>query len=164
MKSILLCGAFLMVGPAHASTVQLQDYVTTDALGGECIMEENLELSFGKASILPRTCVPDPCAEISEDDFIYGILGRDAGYLAYDAFLRKQDAACPVPVSRARFTDQDLLLAVFNGSTIPDPVNPPSAVPLPSAGWALLAALLLLGSTPLVFGRTKSEARSAMRT
>lgn len=133
---------FLFGTAANAAT--LQD-TTSDAFGS-CVTEEFLDSpgAFSKYSKMPRTCIPDACAEISAQEYFYEIVGRGGPPLHYDAFLRKQDKECPTDTPRARYTDEEVLEFVFGGGTVPPrkEVEPPNPVPIPATIYLLIGGFL----------------------
>jgi len=142
----LLSASFFFVAlalPAVAATTGADEYIETDVLGYTCVQEDNLEAAMqagGKGIRLPQTCVIDPCTSVTKEMFDNFFAGTETDSMRYDAFLRRQDAQCPVDVPRARFSDHDLLAAIFNGATVTTWVDsdPVPQVPIP-AGAVLLA-------------------------
>lgn len=150
MKALIF--AIVLAPAAHAATVE----TTTDAFGG-CITEEALDAAFDKGGVVPRTCIPDPCAVIGVEEYHYAIVGRPVSPMEYDAFLRKQDETCPIDTPRAQFTDRELIEWAFSAPPLPLPKPPngetPPAVPLPAGAWMLLSGLALLWARKF-FGRS----------
>lgn len=144
-KALITICAMVIYGTlnaANATTIPLsKDFV------GECVTVETLDMDgvWGKGTIMPPTCIEDPCDEVSYETFYREIIGHEVAPMIYDAFLRKQDDTCPRPIQRAEFTDEELQTLIFSGSPIPPTEEPqPHPTPLPPAFILLVAALVSL--------------------
>ncbi len=96
----------------------LADLLTEDALGDECITEDDIDLAFfasGKGMRLPRTCLPDPCNQALTPFRLAELIGRPAQTSEWDRYFSRYADACrkevvsfdddvaEEPVSRAEF-------------------------------------------------------------
>lgn len=120
----------------------LDDILTTDSLGYECVNEDDLEIAFtvGKGVRAPQVCVSDPCADMDFQTLSREIIGTDPSSLEFDAFLRRQDEVCGGP-QRAQFTDAEVRKFAFSGT----PATALTPVPLPNSLSLLFAALGFAG-------------------
>jgi hypothetical protein len=149
--------AYLLVSfwMTTASAATIDDLVQVDALGYQCIADEDLERAWelgSKGARLPQTCIPDPCAETLTDQLLSTVLGYQPSQSEYMEYRGRLSNVCGTPSVWAErgFTDEELL-AFFMGDGDGYPVGggsktPPPSVPLPATAYLLFAALMGLGA------------------
>ncbi|WP_299965791.1 hypothetical protein [uncultured Roseobacter sp.] len=75
----------------------LGELISTDALGGECIEEGDIDLAFyasGKGLRLPRTCLPEPCEQALTPFRLSQLMGRPADPAEWDTYFARYADVC----------------------------------------------------------------------
>jgi hypothetical protein len=143
----------LWVTSAAAATID--DLVQVDALGYQCIADEDLEQAWelgSKGARLPQTCIPDPCAETLTDQMLSTVLGYQPSQAEFMDYRGRLSNVCGTPTVWAErgYSDEELL-AFFMGDGDGYPVGggrktPPPAVPVPASALFLFTGLIGLGA------------------
>lgn len=79
------------------ATFSLASLLQEDALGDECIGEDDIDRAFlatGKGLRLPRTCLPDPCNQALTPFRLAELIGRPAQTAEWDRYFSRYADAC----------------------------------------------------------------------
>ncbi|PZX19074.1 hypothetical protein LX81_00773 [Palleronia aestuarii] len=94
--------ASLHCAPAIASPVPLAQILRVDALGYECIRQDELEIAFaatGKGVRLPRTCLPAPCDVLTRGELGDFVIGRPTSDSEWDEYYARYAEHCRAEVT-----------------------------------------------------------------
>jgi hypothetical protein len=81
-----------IITPGH-----LDDLLQVDALGFECVAEEDIDRAFhatGKGLRLPRTCLPEPCSEALAREELAALIGRPPTQSEWDDYYTRYADTC----------------------------------------------------------------------
>lgn len=112
-----LCCGIVLQSPGFARTLSdivspptrpeqalsLASLLQQDALGGDCIAEEDIDEAFlasGKGLRLPRTCLPEPCEEALTPFRLAELIGRPAQQSEWDRYFARYADVCRKEVTR----------------------------------------------------------------